>query len=81
MSPTLTATSPVTATGSDRPRSWGSEAGEKTLDEVLTIDQHQSGQADVQRSNLPRYPGSDDSEHIVLARWDVLRPAGPGSDK
>ncbi|KAH9167567.1 hypothetical protein EDB89DRAFT_2074692 [Lactarius sanguifluus] len=67
--------------GTDHRRSWGTEAGGKTLDEVLALDQNQTNQGGAQRSDLPRYPGSDDSEHITWARWDTLRLAGAGSPK
>jgi hypothetical protein len=64
--------------GTDRRRSWGAEASAKTLDEVLTLDQHLSGQGGTQRSELPRYPRSNVSEHISWARWDTLPiAAGP----
>jgi hypothetical protein len=78
MSPAHTAASPESVNRVDRRRSWGTEAGVKTLDEVLTLDQHQPSQGGVQRPDLPRYPGSDDSENIILARWDAFRPAGAG---
>lgn len=77
MSPTHPADS-LDGTGADRRRSWGMEGGAKTLDEVLTLDQHQTGQARAQRSDISRYPGSDDSENITWARWDVLSPSGGG---
>ena len=69
---------PLNGTGSDSRRSWGMEADAKTLDEVLALDQHQTDQAGAQRSDLPRYPGSDDSEYITWARWDALLPIGGG---
>ena len=65
-------------TTTDHRRSWGAESGAKTLDEVLALDQHLPGQASAQRSDLPRYPGSDDSEYITWARWDALRPMAAG---
>jgi hypothetical protein len=77
MSPTHPTTS-LDDTGTDRCRSWGMEAGAKTLDEVLTLDQHQTGQVRAQRSDLSHYPGSDDSEYITWARWDALPPSGGG---
>jgi hypothetical protein len=77
MSPTHPS-APLEGTGVDRRRSWGMEAGAKTLDEVLTLDQHQSSRTSAQRSDLPRYPGSDDSEYINWARWDALLPIGGG---
>lgn len=67
------------AAGIDRRRSWGTETGAKTLDEVLSLEQHQLGQGSqggAQRSGIPRYPGSDDSEYITWARWDALLPKG-----
>lgn len=67
------------ATGTDRRRSWGTEAGGRTLDEVLALDQNQPNQGGAQRSELPRYPGSDDSEHITWAKWDTLRLAAGAS--
>ena len=73
------ATPDVTRT--DHRRSWGTEAGGRTLDEVLALDQSQTNQSSTQRSDLPRYPGSDDSERITWARWDTLRLAGAGSPK
>lgn len=66
------------AIGVDRRRSWGAETGTKTLDEALTLDQHQLNQGSAQRSDIPRYPGSDDSEYITWARWDALLPKGAG---
>ena len=77
MSPTHLTTS-LDDTGADRRRSWGTEAGAKTLEEVLTLDQHQTGQARALRPDLSRYPGSDDSEYITWARWDALLPSGGG---
>lgn len=77
MSPTDPAAS-LDGTGTVRRRSWEKEAGAKTLDEVLTLDQHQTGQAHAQRSDLSRYPRSDDSEYITWARWDALLPSGGG---
>ena len=74
MSPTHPST-PLDTTGTDR-RSWGIEVDAKTSDEVLTLDEHETSQAGAQRSDLPRYPGSDDSEYITWARWDVLLPSG-----
>jgi len=71
-------TAPLDGTGTDRRRSWGMEVGAKTLDDVLTLDQHQTGQVSSQQSDLSRYPGSDDSEHITWARWDNLLPSGGG---
>jgi len=65
-------------TTTDHRRSWGAESGAKTLDEVLALDRHLPGQASAQRSDLPRYPGSDDSEYITWARWDALRPMAAG---
>ena len=79
MSPTRPSAPPEHATGTtDHRRSWGTDAGARTLDEVLALDQNQGG---AQRPDLPRYPGSDDSEHITWARWDTLRLAGAGSPK
>lgn len=69
------------AIGTDHRRSWGSDGGERTLDEVLALDQNQPNQSGAQRSDLPRYPGSDDSENITWAKWDTLRLAGAGSPK
>lgn len=62
-----------------RRRSWGAETGATTLDEVLTLDQHQSNEDSAPRSDIPRYPGSDDSEYITWARWDALLAKGAGS--
>ena len=76
MSPTHPTT--LDGTGNDRRRSWGMEAGAETLDEVLTLDQHHTRQVRAQRSDLSRYPGSDDSEYITWARWDALSPSGGG---
>lgn len=74
MSPTQPS-APLDATGTDR-RSWGIEVDAKTLDEVLSLNEHDASQAGAQRSDLPRYPGSDDSEYITWARWDALLPSG-----
>jgi hypothetical protein len=82
MSPTRPSAPPDHATGTtDRRRSWGTEAGGRTLDEVLALDQNQPDQGGAQRSDLPRYPGSDDSEQITWARWDTLRLAGASPPK
>jgi hypothetical protein len=81
MSPTQPSTSLNDPTGADRRRSWGAETGAKTLDEVLSLEQHQlsqGGQGSAQHSDTPRYPGSDDSEYITWARWDALLPQGAG---
>jgi hypothetical protein len=78
MSPSRPSTSLDDVAGVDRRRSWGAETGTKTLDEVLALDQQQPGQASPQRSDIPRYPGSDDSEYITWARWDALLPKGVG---
>jgi len=67
--------------GVDRRRSWGAETGAKTLDEVLTLDQHQISEGSARRSDIPRYPGSDDSEYITWARWDALLTKGTGTAK
>jgi hypothetical protein len=76
MSPTHQS-APLDGMGTDRRQSWGMETGATSLDEVLTLD-HQTGQTSAQRSDLPRYPGSDDSECITWARWDALLPDGGG---
>ena len=65
-------------TRTDLRRSRGTEAGATTLDEVLTLDQHQIDQARAQRSDFSRYPGSDDPESITWSRWDALPPSGDG---
>jgi hypothetical protein len=78
MSPTHPSTSSSDVTGVDRRRSWGAETGTETLDEVLSLEQHQLSQGSVQRSDVPRYPGSDDSEYITWARWDALLSKGAG---
>ena len=65
----------------DRRRSWGAETGAKTLDEVLTLDQHQISEDSAPRLDIPRYPGSDDTESITWARWDALLAKGVGSAK
>ena len=78
MSPASPSAQPDAA-GTDRRRSWGTEAGGRTLDEVLALDQNQPNQGGAQRSELPRYPGSDDSEHITWAKWDTLRFAAGAS--
>jgi len=78
MSPTHP-TTPLDATGTDRRRRWGTEAGATTLDHLLALDKHQFGQASAQRSDLSRYPGSDDSEYITWARWDAFLPSGGGA--
>jgi hypothetical protein len=80
MSPTRPSALPD-ATGIDRRQSWGTEAGGRSLDEVLALDQNQPNQSSAQRSELPRYPGSDDSERITWARWDTLRLAGASAPK
>jgi hypothetical protein len=72
---------PHNATGSDNWQSWGTDAGRRTLDEVPVLDQNQPNQSSAQRSDLPRYPGSDDSERITWARWDTLCLAGASSPK
>lgn len=77
MSPTHSSAS-LDGTGTDRRRSWGTEAGAKTLDEVLTLDHDQTSQAGAQPSDLSRYPRSDDSEYITWARWDALPTSGGG---
>jgi hypothetical protein len=77
MSPTHP-TASLDSTGTDRRRSWGVEAGAKTLDEVLTLDQHQTSQGRTQHSDLSHYPGSDNSENITWAQWDALDPCGGG---
>lgn len=77
MSPIHPSTS-VDGTGADRRRSWGTEAGAKTLDEVLELDHDQTGQTGAPRSDFSRYPGSDDSEYITWARWDTLPTSGGG---
>ena len=71
------------APGVDRRRSWGAETGAKTLDEVLTLDQHQISEGNARHSDIPRYPGSDDSdsEYITWARWDALLTKGAGTAK
>lgn len=74
MSPTHSP-APLDGTGTDL---RGLGVGAKTLDEVLTLDQHQTSPASAQRPDLPRYPGSDDSEYITWARWDTLLPVGGG---
>ncbi|KAH9984189.1 hypothetical protein BJV77DRAFT_1072315 [Russula vinacea] len=76
MSPTHQS-APLDGMGTDRRQSWGMETGATSLEEVLTLD-HQTGQTSAQRSDLPRYPGSDDSECITWARWDALFPDGGG---
>lgn len=78
MSPTHP-TASLDGTGADRRRSWGLEAGAKTLDEVLTLDHDQACQTGAQISDLSRYPRSDDSEYITWARWDALPTSGGGS--
>ena len=69
------------APGVDRRRSWGAETGAKTLDEVLALDQHQMGEGSARHSEIPRYPGSDDSEYITWARWDTLLTNHAGTAK
>ena len=79
MSPAHPSTLVCDATGIDRRRSWGAETGPNTLDEVLSLEQHQpsqGSQGSAQRSDVPRYPGSDDSEYITWAQWDALLPKG-----
>ncbi|KAI0051493.1 hypothetical protein FA95DRAFT_1534680 [Auriscalpium vulgare] len=51
----------------DRRRSWGTDAGGKTLEEVLALSENE-------RPGLSRYPGSDQGESITWARWDTLNP-------
>ncbi|KAI0313811.1 hypothetical protein OF83DRAFT_1294179 [Amylostereum chailletii] len=60
----------------DRRRSWGAEAGSKTLDEVLSLE-HETALS----PGLVRYPSSDASERITWARWDVLHPVGGGKPR
>ncbi|KAI0260974.1 hypothetical protein BC834DRAFT_499363 [Gloeopeniophorella convolvens] len=81
MSPTHARTPLDLTAAAERRRSWGVEAGGGTLEEVLALDGHQDSQSDGQQPGVPRYPGSDDSERITWAKWDVLHPMGSDSAK
>ncbi|VDC01002.1 unnamed protein product [Peniophora sp. CBMAI 1063] len=55
-----------------RRQSWGSDAGHKTLDEVLSLDNPHSDPS--QAPGMMRYPSgdADNSERILWSRWDTV---------
>ncbi|KAI0059285.1 hypothetical protein BV25DRAFT_1961843 [Artomyces pyxidatus] len=62
----MTPSSSTPSRGTDRRRSWGTDAGKKTLDEVLALDGQRESDT---RPSLARYPGSDEGERITWAKW------------
>ena len=55
-----------------RRQSWGSDAGHKTLDEVLSLDNPSTDLTGA--PGMMRYPSADadNSERIMRSRWDTV---------
>ena len=55
-----------------RRQSWGSDAGHKTLDEVLSLDNPSTDPTGA--PGMMRYPSADadNSERIMWSRWDTV---------
>jgi hypothetical protein len=63
-------------------RSWGSDAGAQTLDEVLSLERTESDPASEHAAAPPgilRYPsgGTERAERVAWARFDTLPGARP----
>ena len=76
MSPTSdnerTSTRPGPAYPDPRRQSWGSDAGSKTLDEVLSLENPTTDPSG--SPGMIRYPSADadSSERILWSRWDTI---------